>query len=128
MAQRGRPRKQVAKTNGTEDTKDTKDTEMVEDTTRVKPKPEDTKAKIPDPLNPDNVDDNFLPKKASIRVDEAAEYFDVSAGTIRTWIDHGHLKAEKVVGSIRITRKSILKCRFAKTVQGRVEQQERRQQ
>ncbi len=51
---------------------------------------------------------NTLPQKEHFRVDEVANYFDVAKSTIYLWIDHGHLKAEKFVGTIRITRKSIL--------------------
>jgi len=54
-----------------------------------------------------------LPKKELLRVDEVAMYFSVSDRCVRLWIDHGHLVAEKIVGSIRVTRDSVLKCRFA---------------
>jgi len=53
-----------------------------------------------------------LPKKELLRVDEAALYFSVTDRCIRLWIEHGHLEAVKIVGSIRITRESALKCRF----------------
>ena len=53
-----------------------------------------------------------LPQKELLRVDEAANYFSVSERTIRLWAEHGHLEAVKIVGSIRITRESALKCRF----------------
>ena len=59
-----------------------------------------------------DVDDSFLPKKALFRVDEAASYFNVSNSCIYTWIAHGHLQAEKIVGVVRVTRASILNCRF----------------
>jgi len=49
-----------------------------------------------------------LPNKALFRVDEVAEYFDVTDRCIRLWIEHGHLKAQKIVGIIRIHRDSIL--------------------
>ena len=54
----------------------------------------------------------MLPKKALFRIDEVARYFDVSERTVRIWIEHGHLYGEKVVGSIRVSRESILTCRF----------------
>jgi len=54
-----------------------------------------------------------LPQKELLRVDEAASYFSVTERTIRLWAEHGHLEAVKIVGSIRITRESALKCRFA---------------
>lgn len=53
-----------------------------------------------------------LPEKELLRVDEVAAYFDVSTRTIYLWIDHGHLQAEKLAGSIRITLKSIQKFRL----------------
>ena len=59
---------------------------------------------------------SFLPKKDLFRVDEIASYFSVTDRTIRLWIEHGHLKSEKIVGSIRITRDSVLKCRFNKYI------------
>lgn len=57
-------------------------------------------------------DDHLLPQKALFRIDEVAGYFDVTERTIRLWIEHGHLEAERIVGSVRVTRKSILACRF----------------
>jgi len=56
-----------------------------------------------------------LPKKELLRVDEVATYFSITDRCVRLWIEHGHLKAEKIVGTIRITRESVLKCRFAKS-------------
>ncbi len=53
-----------------------------------------------------------LPKKDLFRIDEVATYFSVSERTVRLWIDHGHLVAVKKAGSIRILRKSILKCKI----------------
>ena len=54
-----------------------------------------------------------LPDKELFRVEEVAEYFGVTKKTIYLWIDHGHLKAEKISGSIiRISRDSLEKCRF----------------
>jgi len=70
---------------------------------RVKPEPIET------------VDDSTLPKKDLFRVDEVAAYFNVSRSTIYLWVDHGILKAEKYNGqngTIRISRKAILSCRF----------------
>ena len=54
-----------------------------------------------------------LPKKELLRVDEVANFFSVTDRCIRLWIEHGHLKAERIVGAIRVTRESVLKCRFA---------------
>lgn len=62
------------------------------------------------------IDDPLLPQKSLFRIDEAAKYFNVSERTIRLWIEHKHLKAEKIVGSIRISRGSLLKCRFRKNL------------
>jgi excisionase family DNA binding protein len=52
-----------------------------------------------------------LPDKDLFRVDEVAEYLDVTQSTIYRWIDHGHLPAEKYRRVIRISRKSLLKFR-----------------
>lgn len=57
-------------------------------------------------------DDPRLPNKSLFRIDEVAKYFDVTERTIYLWIQHGHLKKEKVVGTVRISRESILSCRF----------------
>lgn len=54
-----------------------------------------------------------LPDKELLRVDEVATYFDVSTRTIYLWIDHGHLKAEKYMRTVRITRKSVVNFRLA---------------
>jgi excisionase family DNA binding protein len=53
-----------------------------------------------------------LPDKKLLRVSEAAEYFSVHERTIRLWIDHGKLGAEKLAGTIFISRDSILKFRL----------------
>jgi len=59
-------------------------------------------------------DDELLPKKSLFRIEEVAQYFSVTERTIRLWIEHGHLTGEKIVGSTRISRDSIIKCRFKK--------------
>lgn len=59
-------------------------------------------------------EDPMLPKKSLFNIYEVAEYFGVTERTIRLWIEHGHLESEKIVGSTRISRESILKCRFRK--------------
>jgi excisionase family DNA binding protein len=70
--------------------------------------------------NDDNIDeidkksDHGLPKKELFRVEEVAEYFGVTERTIRLWIEHGHLDKEKIVGIVRVPRRSILRCRFMK--------------
>ena len=52
-----------------------------------------------------------LPRKALLRVDEVADYFQVTDRTIRLWIEHGLLDAEKINRSIvRVKRESIAKC------------------
>lgn len=55
---------------------------------------------------------NNLPNKPLLRVDECATYFDVSISTIYLWIDHGILQAEKIRGTIRIPRESVINCRM----------------
>ncbi len=64
-------------------------------------------------LEIEDVDDSFLPKKDLFRIDEVAAYFSVEEFTVRRWIAHGHLKRTKIAsGSIRVSRESILNCRF----------------
>ena len=53
-----------------------------------------------------------LPEKDLFRIDEVANYFQVEERTIRLWIQHGHLRKENIVGVMRISRTSILSCRF----------------
>lgn len=48
-----------------------------------------------------------LPDKKLLRVSEAAEYFGVHERTVRLWIEHGKLIAEKPAGTIFIPRESI---------------------
>lgn len=60
------------------------------------------------------VDDYGLPAKELFRIDEVATYFCVSERCIRLWIQHGHLVSEKIMGILRVTRASIIACRFRK--------------
>jgi excisionase family DNA binding protein len=53
-----------------------------------------------------------LPTKNLLRVSECAQYFGVHERTIRLWIDHGHLIAEKPVGTVFISRESIKNFRL----------------
>jgi excisionase family DNA binding protein len=53
-----------------------------------------------------------LPDKELLRVDEVATYFSVTDRTIRLWIEHGRLEAIKKVGTVRITRESVLDWNF----------------
>jgi excisionase family DNA binding protein len=53
-----------------------------------------------------------LPTKNLLRVSEAAQYFGVHERTIRLWIEHGHLIAEKPVGTVFISRESIKNFRL----------------
>jgi len=60
------------------------------------------------------INDPILRNKDVWTVDEAARYLRVEPKTIYVWIDHGHLEAEKIAGSVlRIPKSSIKKCRFA---------------
>lgn len=54
-----------------------------------------------------------LPEKKLLRVDEAAEYFSVDKRTIRAWIANGKLVAEKLAGTVRISRESIMNFRLS---------------
>jgi len=56
---------------------------------------------------------NDLPDKKLLRVSEAAAYFGVHERTIRLWIEHGKLTAEKPAGTIFISRQSIMKFRLS---------------
>lgn len=60
----------------------------------------------------EKLDDEFLPKKSLFTTFEVAEYFQVTDRTIRLWMEHGILKGEKIQGTLRISRESILMCRF----------------
>jgi len=53
-----------------------------------------------------------LPNKRLLRVDEVANFFSVTERTIRLWITHGYLETEKIIGTVRILRDSVLKCRI----------------
>lgn len=53
-----------------------------------------------------------LPKKELLRISEVAEYFSVTERTIRLWIEHGHLEAKKIAGTVRIFRRSVVESRF----------------
>lgn len=53
-----------------------------------------------------------LANKDLFRVGEVATYFSVTERTVRLWIKDGQLIAEKIVGSIRVPRESILNCRI----------------
>lgn len=48
-----------------------------------------------------------LPKKAHLRVDEAAAYFRVADSTVRRWINNGQLPAYKIGSRTRIKREDI---------------------
>lgn len=58
-----------------------------------------------------NRNESRLFQKELFRVDEIASYFSVTDRTVRGWILNGHLKAEKIVGIIRIARESVLEFR-----------------
>lgn len=53
-----------------------------------------------------------LPRKDLLRIDEVADYFSVEDQTIRLWIAHGHLIAEKHRGTLRVRRQSVVDCRM----------------
>ena len=64
-------------------------------------------------LRPDEVALTDLPDKKLLRVSEAAIYFGLHERTIRGWIKSGKLSAEKLVGSVRISRESIINLRLS---------------
>lgn len=52
-------------------------------------------------------------KKVLLRVDEVAQYFNVTERTVYLWIEHGHLISESTPGGqLRITQESVERCRF----------------
>lgn len=58
------------------------------------------------------LDDDNLPQKSLFRIDEVAAYFSITERCVRLWIENGHLDSEKIVGIVRISRESILRCRL----------------
>jgi excisionase family DNA binding protein len=56
-------------------------------------------------------------KKEMLRVDEVAEFLDVSRSTVYLWIDHGLLSAEKYRGVIRVPRESLKNFRLVHKIQ-----------
>jgi len=52
-----------------------------------------------------------LANKDLFRVDEVAEYFGVTQRTIRYWIEKKYLCADKIIGIVRIPKKSILELK-----------------
>jgi excisionase family DNA binding protein len=63
------------------------------------------------------IETDFLPKKDLLRIDEVASYFSVEDQTIRLWIAHGHLIAEKHRGTLRVRRQSVVECRMKNRLQ-----------
>lgn len=61
-----------------------------------------------------------LPDRELLRIDEVAAYFNVTDRTVRIWIEHHHLNAEKLRGVIRVTRDSVVEFRL----KSRLEQHE----
>jgi len=53
-----------------------------------------------------------LPNKELLRPDEVARYFSVTERTVRLWCEHGHLESVKVARTMRVTRESVVACRF----------------
>ena len=52
-----------------------------------------------------------LPNKILFRIDEVAVLFDVHPRTVRRWIKNGILGFERLAGSIRISRNTLIKFR-----------------
>jgi excisionase family DNA binding protein len=59
-----------------------------------------------------------LPSKNFLRISEAATYFGVHERTVRLWIEHGLLVAERPRGSIFIPRESIRLFRLKSRIMG----------
>jgi excisionase family DNA binding protein len=49
-----------------------------------------------------------LPNKAHFRPDEVAVYFSVAPSTVYGWINQGIIEAQKIGGTLRITRQAII--------------------
>lgn len=82
-------------------------------TTIEQVEPEVTEEKVDPPIELQG-----LPKRELLRIDEVANYFDVTETTIRVWIAHGHLQVEKLAGSIRILRSSVANFRLRSRIMG----------
>ena len=65
-------------------------------------------------LDPAEIHDieSSIPEKPLFGVEEAAFQLDKEVGTIRMWKDHGKIKFEKIVGSIKIPRSEIVRIRI----------------
>ena len=70
-------------------------------------------------INTENSDIPDLPDKKLLRVSETANYFGVHERTIRLWIDHGKLIAEKSEsgGTVFVTRESIRSFRLMRKIE-----------
>lgn len=77
------------------------------------------KAEVEINNTPENPDLPDLPDKKLLRVSEVADYFSVHERTIRLWIDHGKLIAEKSEsgGTVFVTRESIKNFRMKRRVE-----------
>jgi excisionase family DNA binding protein len=53
-----------------------------------------------------------IPDKKFFRIDEVAEYFGVKSQTVRLWVKWNKIECEKLGGSIRIHRQSIINFRL----------------
>lgn len=108
---RGRPKKQATDKSANKKTGKTEQISEVTDQVDLPPAKDKDLKKIQIPEGGIIEEDQCtLSKKDLFRIDEVAQYFDVTERTVRLWIDHGHLSAVKKAGSIRILRKSILDC------------------
>ena len=63
-------------------------------------------------------DNSGLEDRPYFSVDEAARFLGVEEACARLWFDHGHLKGINDLGFIRVSRASILGCRFRKLTSG----------
>lgn len=63
-------------------------------------------------------DDPLLVKKSLFRIDEAADYFQVTERTIKLWLDHGHLEFQMDGDIIKILFESMVRCSFRMRIFG----------
>jgi hypothetical protein len=91
MARRGRPKKAKVE-------------EPIEQATDTQPEPVQEAV---EPIKPEPEPQELF------TIDEAAHHFNVAERDIRLWVEHGILYGPLKHGSVRISRESMLRCRFS---------------
>ena len=90
---------------------------------KIEIKPELKPEPAPDPeiapkqeKKPSVDDDSGLEDRPFFSIDETARFLGVSEGCARLWFNHGHLGGLDDKGFIRVSRSSILRCKFRKII------------